>query len=237
MALTKFDTFGLIENRIRVAGQTCLDWHQQTVQRLDTFRRGGLQLGKRDHLRGKKRLNPESAQHRHMRAATQRFAQIVDQTAHIRTRAAFDVKSKAIAQLLDQIKSMHLHFTRIDFDTFTATRAFVVALTIAFECGIDRWNLLDLSAERRKRLFDPLCIEKRNYAGVDHVAGGIGTIGADAKQTFRFVSLARSDQQPGDLGRFAKAQWQQAGSQWIEASGMAALGSPEEKPRLLQSLV
>ncbi len=70
-----------------------------------------------------------------------------------------------------------------------------------------------------------------------HHAVGIVGIGGGAQHRRGVVRLARAQQQPGDLGRLAEADRQQAGRQRIKAAGMATLVGAEQVPHLLQRLV
>src|SRR3546814_987603 len=62
-------------------------------------------------------------------------------------------------------------------------------------------------------------------------------IGDDAQPRNRVVCLARAEQAPGDLGRLAEADGQQAGGQRVEAAGMAGLACAEQVAHPLQRLV
>src|SRR3546814_14110100 len=64
--------------------------------------------------------------------------------------------------------------------------------------------------------------------GVQTCALPIFGIGDDAQPRNRVVCLARAEQAPGDLGRLAEADGQQAGGQRVEAAGMAGLACAEQ---------
>src|SRR3546814_7018127 len=69
---------------------------------------------------------------------------------------------------------------------------------------------------------------------------GVVGIGDDAQPRHRVVCLARAEQAPGDLGRLAEADGQQAGGQRVEAAGVADLACAErseEHTSELQSLM
>ncbi len=172
-----------------------------------------------------------------MRAAAQRLAQVAGQAADIGAGAAGHVQAQALAVVGEHVDGVDLDLALRRLDCLAAARLGIQRLAALLQRRIDRRALANASAQRRQRRLQGRRIDRRHRPGTQHRAVGVVAVGAHPEYDLGFIGLSRAQQQPGQLGRLAEAQRQQAGGQRIQATGMAALLGTEQPPRRLQRRV
>ena len=76
-----------------------------------------------------------------MRTATEAFAQIAHQAAHVRAGAALDVQAQTIVRIFKQLETVYIDGARRSLHLLAATRALVQRHARLLQCRIDRWYL------------------------------------------------------------------------------------------------
>ena len=128
---------------------------------------------------------------------------------------------------------MDRHFARLAFDRHSLSRQFIERAAVTLQCRMHWWSLANQAAEGLQCPFK-VSLREVDMTALQHIAFRIAGRGGHAKQNVRLIRFWRVEQIGGKLGRLAEAKRQQARRQWIERSGMAALGGGVQTANRLQ---
>src|SRR6185312_15593117 len=220
------------------AAQPGFERQQQTIQCLRVAIGGdSFQTFQCVHRRIAEGFDPQPPQRNQVCAATQAFAEIAGQAAHIGAGAAFHVQIENIAVTTFEFQLVDFDFARRHDNVLAAPRALVQRHTALLDRRIRRGNLHDAAAQTRECSFDRRIVDFWNGPRLDDFAFGIIRRRGCAEPAARRIGLARAKQVSRNFRRFAEADRQQTGGQRIEAAGMSGLVGVEEAFCLLQRAV
>ena len=197
-------------------------------QRLDPVEGHGL-----FHAEPAHRQAPELGD---VRAAAERLADVVRQTANIGALGAGDLDLDPVAREVQQPDRVQGHPARLALDLDAGAGKLVERLALVLEGRIHRRHLLDLALETAQRLLD-LAPADGHGTMLRRLALAVIRRRALPETKHRPVALVGVEQELRELGGLAEGERQQAGGDGIEAAGMAGLAGIQQALGNLQRRV
>ena len=177
--------------------------------------------------------NGNPPQGRQMSAAGKRLADVLGQCPDIGSLAAPHAQAATFAGKSEQVQRMDRHFARLAFDRHALSRQFIERAAVTLQCRMHWWSLANQAVEGLQYPFK-VSLHETDMVALQHLAFRIAGRCSHAKQNVRLIRFWRIEQIGRKLGRLAEAKRQQARRQWIERSGMAALGGGVQTANRLQ---
>lgn len=189
-----------VKDDFRQAAQQRI-WRQQPTFALVLWR--GAERFERYSLRNLQVADRDPTQRGQVRPAAERSANVLGESANVRSLAAGHAEATAIAGMLEQHQFADIHFTRLAFYLHALARQLVKRPPVTLERRIHRRYLSDAAAKRLQRGFEFRPVETRD-AALQHLALGIASIRRHAEEDVSLVGFVGIEKVGGEFGGLAE---------------------------------